>query len=105
MDKKRISASGILANKFYRGQSKERIAKRDATINDLMLGDKIRELREKHGLTQAKLAEMIGSQASNISRIEDADYEGHSVETLRRIAAALHTKLKIEFVAEELQTS
>jgi len=32
-----------------------------------------------------------------ISRIEDADYDRHSVETLRRIATALHAKLRIEF--------
>jgi transcriptional regulator with XRE-family HTH domain len=96
-----MSASEILVNRFYKGKSKDRIARRDATINDLMLGDKIRELRERAGLTQAQLAKLIESQPSNISRIEDADYEGHSVETLRKIAAALHAKLKIEFVLEK----
>jgi len=65
---------------------------------DLALGDKIRTLREEAGLTQAQLAAQIGTQPSQISRIEDADYDGHSVETLRRIANALHVKLRIEFV-------
>lgn len=99
--KKKISASGILANRFYKGKPKARIARRDATINNLMLGDKIRELREQAGLTQAELAKLIESQPSNISRIESADYEKHSVETLRRIATALHAKLKIEFVVDK----
>ena len=64
----------------------------------LRLGDRIRALREEADLTQAQLAKRIGTQPSQICRIEDADYRGHSVETLRRIAEALDAKLTIEFV-------
>lgn len=66
----------------------------------LALGDRIRILREAAGLTQAELAKRVGTQPSQISRIEDADYAGHSVETLRRIAKALHATLRIELVPE-----
>ena len=96
------SASAILYQRYYKGKSKERIAEAEAVIADLALGDKIRALREQAKLTQAQLAAMIDTQPSHISRIEDADYDGHSVETLRRIAQALHAKLKIEFVPEKV---
>jgi len=59
---------------------------------------KIYELRKKAGLTQAQVAKMIGTTASVISRLEDADYEGHSLAMLRRIAAALNKRVEIRFV-------
>ncbi len=72
----------------------------EETMLALALGDKIRALREQAGLTQSQLARRIGTQPSQISRIEDADYEGHSIATLRRIAHALHAALRIELVPE-----
>jgi transcriptional regulator with XRE-family HTH domain len=59
---------------------------------------KIFELRKKAGLTQAQLAKMIGTTASVISRLENGDYEGHSLAMLRRIAAALDKRVEIRFV-------
>jgi DNA-binding XRE family transcriptional regulator len=60
---------------------------------------KIYDLRTKAGLTQAQLAKMVGTTASVISRLEDADYEGHSMAMLRRIAAALNKRVEIRFVS------
>ncbi len=94
------TASEILFRRYYRGQPKDRLGEAQATISALALGDKIRMLRERAGLTQADLAKRIGTQPSQISRIEDADYNGHSMETLRRIAAALHATLRIELVPQ-----
>ena len=42
----------------------------------------IRKAREKEGLTQAALAKKVGTTQSVISRLEDADYEGHSLSML-----------------------
>jgi DNA-binding XRE family transcriptional regulator len=56
------------------------------------------ELRTKAGLTQRQLAGMVGTTASVISRLEDADYEGHSLSMLRRVAAALDKRVEIRFV-------
>lgn len=58
----------------------------------------IYDARMAAGLTQKQLAEMIGSQQSVIARLEDADYEGHSLSMLRRIADALDQKLEVRFV-------
>ena len=41
---------------------------------------------------------MIGTTQSVISRLEDADYEGHSLSMLNRIAEALDKRLKIQMV-------
>ncbi len=58
---------------------------------------KVYEARKAAGLSQKQLAELVGTQQSVISRIEDADYDGHSLKLLRRIAAALGKKLQVEF--------
>lgn len=58
----------------------------------------IYEARTKAGLSQADLAERIGTKQSVISRLEDADYEGHSLTMLQRIAAALGQSLQIRFL-------
>ncbi|HVG08147.1 MAG TPA: type II toxin-antitoxin system RelE/ParE family toxin [Thermoanaerobaculia bacterium] len=58
----------------------------------------IYDARIAAGLTQKQLADMIGTQQSVIARLEDADYEGHSLSMLRRIAEALDQKLEVRFV-------
>lgn len=59
---------------------------------------KIRELREGAGLSQRQLAKLVDTQASVICRLEDAEYEGHSLAMLTRVAIALNQRLKVEFV-------
>jgi ribosome-binding protein aMBF1 (putative translation factor) len=54
--------------------------------------------RNKAGLSQAELAERIGTKQSVISRLEDPDYEGHSLNMLHRIAAALGQRIEIRFL-------
>ena len=56
------------------------------------------ELRAKAKLTQKELAAKVGTTPSVISRLEDDDYEGHSLAMLRRIASALNKRVEIRFV-------
>lgn len=56
------------------------------------------DLRTRARLTQRQLAKRVGTTASVICRLEDADYEGHSLAMLRRIAAALNKRVEIRFV-------
>jgi len=63
----------------------------------------IYEARTRAGLSQSDLAALIGSKQPVIARLEDADYEGHSLTMLRRIAAALEQRLEIRFVPETNQ--
>jgi predicted transcriptional regulator len=57
------------------------------------------EARTAAGLTQQELANVAGTTQPVIARLEDADYEGHSLKMLRRIALALNRHLEVRFVA------
>ncbi len=57
----------------------------------------IYEARTAAGWTQKQLAEKIGTQQPVIARLEDADYEGHTVSMLQRIAAAFDKRIEIRF--------
>ena len=59
---------------------------------------KIYDLRTQAGLSQRALAKLVGTTASVICRLEDSDYEGHSLAMLRRIAEALNKRVEIRFV-------
>jgi len=61
----------------------------------------IYDARNKAGLSQAELAKRVGTKQSVISRLEAADYEGHSLTMLQRIAAALGQCVEIRFLATE----
>ncbi len=63
----------------------------------------IYDARTKAGLSQSELADLIGSKQPVIARLEDADYEGHSLTTLQRIAAALQQRLELRFVPQRIQ--
>jgi DNA-binding XRE family transcriptional regulator len=54
--------------------------------------------RKAAGLTQKQLAELVGTTQQVISQLEDADYEGHSLSMLRRIAAALDCRVEMRLV-------
>lgn len=56
------------------------------------------DARNKAGLTQKDLAKLVGTTQSVIARLEDADYEGHSLSMLSRIAAALNKRVDIRIV-------
>jgi transcriptional regulator with XRE-family HTH domain len=62
------------------------------------LARKIFELRTQAGLSQRQLARRIGTSASAICRLEDADYQGRSLSVLKRIADALDQRVEIHFL-------
>ena len=68
-----------------------------ARIN-LEVAQMICDARAKAGLSQSQLAALIGSKQPVIARLENADYEGHSLTMLQRIAAALEQRLELRFV-------
>jgi ribosome-binding protein aMBF1 (putative translation factor) len=49
----------------------------------------IYNLRIKAGLSQAELAHKIHTTQSVISRLEDADYEGHSLSMLAKVEQSI----------------
>jgi transcriptional regulator with XRE-family HTH domain len=58
----------------------------------------IYDARTAAGLTQSALAKLIGTQQPVIARLEDADYQGHSLTMLQRIAEALNQRLELRFI-------
>ncbi len=87
----------ILDRRYYAGKP-GRVAKLEKVRDDMEIGRLIQNLRAESGLTQRELAKLVGTTASVICRVEDADYEGHSLTMLRRIAAAMKKRLEIRFV-------
>jgi ribosome-binding protein aMBF1 (putative translation factor) len=55
----------------------------------------VREMREDAGFTQTELARKVGTTQSVIARLEDAEYTGHSLTMLERIAAVCGVALKL----------
>jgi DNA-binding XRE family transcriptional regulator len=60
----------------------------------------IYDARTAAGLTQHELADRIGSQQPVISQLENADYEGHSLTMLERIAEALGMNVELRLVPQ-----
>lgn len=64
---------------------------------DLDVAQMVHDARTEASLTQTQLARRIGTTQSVISRLEDADYKGHSLAILHRIGQALGKRLEIRF--------
>jgi ribosome-binding protein aMBF1 (putative translation factor) len=70
----------------------------EETIN-VRIARMIYDARSKAGLTQKELAKLVGTTQSVIARLEDADYESHSLNMLNRIATALDKRVDIRCLA------
>jgi len=97
MTKPTSDAVEVLHRRFYEGKPSRLKDLEEARANE-EIARKIYELRTAAGLTQTQLAKHIGTTASVICRLEDADYEGHSLAMLRRIGVALNQRVQIRFV-------
>ncbi|MEO7993342.1 MAG: helix-turn-helix domain-containing protein [bacterium] len=64
------------------------------------VAQQIYDARTAAGLTQAQLAELVGTRQSVIARLEDADYTSHSLRMLRRIASALGMHVEVALVPD-----
>jgi transcriptional regulator with XRE-family HTH domain len=60
-------------------------------------------LREQAGLSQAELARKLKTSQQQISRLESPGYEGHSLSMLRRVAKALHARVRVVFEPDSTQ--
>ncbi len=87
----------ILHRRYYKGKPRRLAQLEEARAED-ELARKIYEMRDQAGLTQEKLAKLVGTTPSVISRLEDSGYEGHSLTMLKRIAAAMNMRVEIRFL-------
>jgi len=93
-------AVAIIHRRYYEGKPDRLAALEQARAND-DVARKIAALRAEAGLSQRQLAKLVGTTASVICRLEDANYEGHSLAMLQRIAAAMDRRVEIRFVQAE----
>jgi DNA-binding XRE family transcriptional regulator len=68
-----------------------------AAANELEPGYQIARLRIQHGLTQAQLAEMVGTRQPSIARLENGS-SVPSLSFLDRIATALDARIELRVV-------
>ena len=94
--RKTTDALKILAHMTGKDPAMQRMFEEEMANTDVAV--KIYGLRQQAGLSQVELAKRVGTTQSVISRLEDADYEGHSLAMLNRIAAALERRVEIRFV-------
>lgn len=95
---KTTDAVAILKRRYI-GKSEEKLAELEQIRAENAVARKIYELRIRAGLSQRALAKQVGTSAAAICRLEDTDYEGHSLAMLNRIAAALDKRVEIRFIS------
>jgi transcriptional regulator with XRE-family HTH domain len=82
-----------LGGALHLGTDPETEARLDAYRLALDIAQLVYDLRTDAALTQEQLAETLGIDASEVSQLEDADYEGDPLPMLGRIANALGRRL------------
>lgn len=99
--KKKISNAVEILHWRYIKDDPNRKAALEAERVNAEVARMIYELRCDAGMNQKELADLIGTTQSVISRLEDADYEGHSLSMLNRIAKGLNQKLTVVMTAKD----
>jgi predicted XRE-type DNA-binding protein len=100
--KKKTTTNAVkIIHKRYIKGSKKRLASLQRERENLNIAEQIYKLRKQAGLSQTQLAELVGTTQSAISRLEDADYDGHSLAMLRKVGMALQHRVQIQFVPED----
>jgi len=94
------NAVKILHKRYIRG-NKKRLESLQKERENLNIAELICAIRKQAGLSQKQLANLVGTTQSVISRLEDADYNGHSLAMLRRIGASLKQRVELQFVPED----
>jgi len=97
---KTSDAVQILRDRYVKDDAQRRASVEAERVN-AQVARMIYDLRNDAGLTQRELAELVGTTQSAISRLEDADYEGHSLSMLNRIAEALRQKMSVAMTARD----
>ena len=101
MTRKSTTRAGDILRNRYMKDDPERKASVEAERVNAEVARLIYTMRTDAELTQGQLAELVGTTQSAISRLEDSDYDGHSLTMLNRIAVALKKKVTVVMTADE----
>lgn len=72
-----------------------------AVARELEPGYQVARLRIQHGLTQAQLANLVGTRQPSIARLESGEQKP-SLSFLQRVAEALNARIEVRLVPVEL---
>ncbi|HEV8113190.1 MAG TPA: helix-turn-helix transcriptional regulator [Planctomycetota bacterium] len=87
----------ILHRRFYEGRP-DRIAALEEARATAAVARRVFDLREGAGLSRRELARVAGTSATEIRRLEEDDYDGESLEMLKKIAHALNQRVDIRLL-------
>lgn len=94
LNKVRTYSDKLLEDKNFREEFEQE-------YKNLIVSEKIAELRHKANLTQDELARKVHTTKSAISRYESNAYKGYSVSLLQKIASACGADLRISFILKK----
>lgn len=94
--KKTTDALAILHARYVRGNA-EAEAELERARERLRVSMQLQEMREREGLTQQEVADRAGTSRSVIARLEQPDYEQHTLSTLRKVAGAMGYDVELDF--------
>jgi ribosome-binding protein aMBF1 (putative translation factor) len=95
----RKTSDGVsILNRHFGNEDRQR-EEIDQIKEDMAIGAQIYAARTHAGLTQTQLARKVGTTQSVISDLEDAEYRGHTMTMLRRVADALGLEVEVRLTA------
>ena len=101
-----VSSDAVeILRRRYVGDDVRRAAEVERERTNAEVARLIYDQRIAAGLTQKELAKVARTTQSVISRLEDADYEGHSLTMLQRIASALGQRITIGMASDERRSA
>ena len=100
--KKRTTTNAVkILHKRYIKDNPKRLNSLKRERQNASVASQIYDIRTQAGLSQKEFAKRVGTTQSVISRLEDADYKGHSLDMLRRIAEAMKYEVVVRLVPEK----
>jgi HTH-type transcriptional regulator/antitoxin HipB len=94
----KLTSFEALENKYYGKKGTPKREAYETAFKEELIGEIIKQIREKQNLTQDELAQLLKVNKSNISKIEN-NLKSIRMETFFRVLDALNTKMtiKLEF--------
>jgi ribosome-binding protein aMBF1 (putative translation factor) len=83
------------------GDDSEKQADYDDALANVKAAQLLYYMRTAADLSQRELAKRVGTTASVICRLEDADYTGNTLQLLNRIASALGRRIELHTAPKE----
>jgi ribosome-binding protein aMBF1 (putative translation factor) len=106
-ERKKLSSDAFQwAYDRYIGNDPKEIALYEEERVKADIAQAIYNLRSQAGLSQEQLADLVGTNASVIEDIEEADYEGDFLSMASRIASVLYRRVEVRLVPlEDIESS